>query len=434
MNIFPSVDFVVIFALDIILGTIDTLLILRLYYRIYGPPSISRGRLTLYGILLFLISAIGWRFYTAYYHPTALPPVTVLFTAALLPYFKPCRVGKKILFLILLIAISGLLTIVTDLIVTPMDLDFYLVAYFIPHASLWLLLEIIGYINRKKRQSIPMFMSVVLGVISVTSLAVFFYMLADVAITENPYGSPFFLVTASALLIINFALFFLYDRIAIFTESETEKALLAEQLRLQEQHYREIEGLQNQIRVLHHDMKNNLAAATALSEKDGYHSLKEYLKGASQKMQSYEQTIFTQNEALDTILNLKIQELRDHDIKITTNIILPPNLNISFHQAVTIWGNLLDNAKEACVSPSQEKRWVHISLSFINYVLVSTIKNPLQHPIEKWEYGLPLSTKKDPLSHSIGLQNVEQTVNANGTLSINATDELFEVTIVLYDL
>lgn len=431
--IFPGMDNVYIFIVDLICGLGDACLLLRLYYRVYGKARFSMPRMSLLMAGLFLLSALGWRLYTPYFRPTALPPLTVLVSLFLLPCFSYSRYQKKVLFSLILLATASFLLTISDMVMTPLDIKLYLLAYIVPHVLFWLALEIIGYIGRKKRISIPPGMYLILGVIAFISILIFCATLYYFRTAYERIDMRLLLLIQLALLFINIALFVVYDRFGAYTGMQREKAVLEEQLRLQKRHYQELEAMQQQISRLHHDMKNHLRTAAALYKEKKGDTLKRYLLDAEEQMFIYETIVQSGNEALDTILSLKIGELTADGVRVSRWIKIPPQLRLSFHQVTTIWGNLLDNAKEACAKLAKEERSVEISIVYMNRSVVSVIKNPYAGTVNFLPDGLPASTKGADTPHGIGLANVRQAVEDMGSMEVSTDDHIFTVTLVLYE-
>lgn len=72
--------------------------------------------------------------------------------------------------------------------------------------------------------------------------------------------------------------------------------------------------------------------------------------------------ISTWNRYLDSVLNIKISELHRENMKVDTKIQAPPEMKLSFEQTITIFGNLLENVKEACQNLPEKERWAKIRL------------------------------------------------------------------------
>ncbi|MGM1049989.1 MAG: ATP-binding protein [Bacillota bacterium] len=434
MNIFPSIDFVYLFLLQFMFGLVDMVLVARLYERIYGRPAISRNKIYALALGLGAITAIVWRLILAHHRPTSTPPATLISSLLLLPLFRETNRRKKVLFSLVLFAVACLWVSAYDLVVTPMPNKNNWLIEAMYHMGFWLILEATGYIGRKRRQVVPRSMWALLTAISVISILVYFGMFDHIMSREGPYAYTIEIVVMLALLFINIALFVLFDRFAAFTESDRERHLLEQQLQLQNKHYQQLERLHSQIRTLHHDVRNHLNAAATLATQGNQGALEHYLWEASCQIGHYEQAVMTGNPTLDTILNIKIAELKQSNITMETDVHVPADLKLTFDQASTIFGNLLDNVREACEKLPKERRWVRIVLAYVNQSLVISIVNATAEEVGAWEGKFPVSSKTDRTSHGLGLKSVLQKVEPNGSLCIKSQPESFTIEIVLYGL
>ena len=100
----------------------------------------------------------------------------------------------------------------------------------------------------------------------------------------------------------------------------------------------------------------------------------------------------------------------------------------------TIYGNLLDNALEACVKMKridrQAKPYIDVKTMRIKGVSVIDISNTYGTPVIE-EQGVLVTTKKDTEMHGIGLSNIKQLVNDyEGELHIQYDHKVFRVQII----
>jgi len=434
MNLFMTSTHFYIFVIDVVMGLVDIVLITRLYERVYGRCFISRKYLYLAALCIGLFTSIFLQLALAYYRPASIPPVTVIASLILLPFFHDAKRNKKVLFSYILFAASLFWTMAYDLLVSPMTTKIIWLAESACHIGFWPIFELIGYLGRKKRQTVPQTMWLLLFAISLSSTGLCTFLLYNTGLRDYPSDYTTEIWVMLVLLFINVMLFALYDRLAAFMESEQQRNLLEQQLVFQKEHYQQMELANNQIRMVHHDMKNHLNAALALSLSNDSHELERYLRDATGEIDKYEQTVTTGNPDMDAVLDMKIAELRHADISVTVDIHIPSELRLTFDHIITIFGNLLDNAKEACLKLPAGSRQVSIVLNYINDSLLITISNTVEEIITAWDNGLPATTKSNRTMHGLGLKNVRSKVEPIGSFHISSTAELFSVEVVLYDL
>lgn len=118
---------------------------------------------------------------------------------------------------------------------------------------------------------------------------------------------------------------------------------------------------------------------------------------------------------------------------------IPRASSISEFDLCIIFGNLLDNALEACERMSGEGRFIHVQAGMAKTYFLLEIKNSTDPTVscgvsfgaaEKRRAGV--THKGSTIEHGIGLQNVSDVVNQyNGSMNIEAEDGTFMVAILL---
>ena len=103
-------------------------------------------------------------------------------------------------------------------------------------------------------------------------------------------------------------------------------------------------------------------------------------------MQDYIPIVTTDNDALDTVLADKTIQARQAGIPLTATIEYE---NLAFLQPmeiVTMFGNALDNAIEACRKLNESERKIRLRITQQNGWLFIQISNPLPQPLV-WDQG-----------------------------------------------
>ncbi|MDR2600338.1 MAG: GHKL domain-containing protein [Oscillospiraceae bacterium] len=145
----------------------------------------------------------------------------------------------------------------------------------------------------------------------------------------------------------------------------------------------------------------------------------------------------TGNIAFDSIINYKLRNAKDDDIRLDVSVIIPPELNIEVSDVVTILGNLLDNALEAVTKASQ--KLIKLDITYSKGTLDIRIDNTFDGVI-KYAEGSDveadkkhLITQKDSGESGFGYKNIRNSMEKyNGYLKITHEDNIFSVGILLY--
>lgn len=415
---------------------INFYLVTRLFNHVFIRRQEARGMrvkrwLLCLGVLAVLI-LLGFR---------PLPYITVLVSMILLSGYEKDRQRMALVGLVMF-SISVYWMLLFDLItrVLPQPVFEGPILSFLYVGFLWLiyyiglavLYELLRYTTSRQTQQLPKnmwFMLLLIPTICLVSYVCCYY---AVILQSQKIWSAMVIPLSFAMLFINSILLMLYDSLATMVKATREKALLDQQLQMQNEYYTRLHTAQKRIAALNHDMKNHLRTASQLASTTADSGeLVAYLDSVAQRLGKINTVISTGNPGLDSILNIKIAELASEKIPTDIQTHIPPSLQLNFEQAVVIFGNLLDNAKEACLALEFEQRFVNIRLSYANEMLFIQLENS-SLPIEKWQDGLPCSTKEDSLVHGLGLKNVQKIVEENGSMLVKAEGGKFVITITLY--
>lgn len=416
---------------DIFLSIIEILLILSVYSRIYTLSKPYSRKTYIKASCLMICVTIALKFILSEGRPTSLPPVTVLSSYFFLGLYNTSK-QKKILFSFILFTISSIATVLCDIIITPLQLH-YLAMIFL-HTCFWILLYFIILAGRYKESEIPRSLWILLFIITLTCISVLCITEYYILQRENPYEVTIEIPIMCMLLLITLSILIIFDKFSTLIQEVKETALLKQQVKMQNEHYKELESVHNNLYSIQHDMKNHIRTAYQMAVYHGNNTeLVNYLYSVSSELKKAEQIILSGNKNIDSILNIKLNELKQNNIKVKTEIHIPSHINITFEQSVTILGNLIDNALEACLKLPENSRWIYIQLQYINNMLYIKIENSSEE-VKFNNNSLPKTTKKNEDMHGIGLKNVKNILKDAGTIDLKSTPQSFTISVILYDV
>lgn len=241
------------------------------------------------------------------------------------------------------------------------------------------------------------------------------------------------LVIGSVCLILyNFSIF-IPETARIYRQS-LERKSLEQQLNEQVRHYKQIESRDEQYRRLHHDMKHHWQVVQTLLSEGKSPEVLDYVSRIQDQLASPARRciINTGNPFLDAILTSKLEQASEAGIQMDTEIMVVKNMNINMIDCGIIFGNILDNAIEACqLIKNQEQRKISVKLLYKKNMLVCGFCNSMNQEIPL-RSGFP-TTKASPEQHGLGLSNIREAVTKyGGNVNIRAEQGRFEVSFVLF--
>lgn len=245
--------------------------------------------------------------------------------------------------------------------------------------------------------------------------------------TMNP--GEISLLCINMFVIVFTDLFFLY--FTKFTEEngklKMKLNLLEQQAHIQYEYYASQEEKYNESMAILHEVGRHLNMIEGIYEAERANEAKEYTGEIREILQPLIPQQYTNNPILNILLNDKKRSAVSYDINFQLEI---GNVSLSFMEPLeitTVFGNLLDNAIEAC-QQVEKNRYITLRLDTYNDFTAVYIINSSSGRKE-WRGGKPVSQKAG--NHGIGLINVEHIVKKyNGNIIFEETERTFSCKII----
>ena len=180
---------------------------------------------------------------------------------------------------------------------------------------------------------------------------------------------------------------------------------------------------------LRHDMKNHIIALSALSRNKEWEKLDDYLKNMEGTALDTAGDL-TGNKAVDAILYQKQRQAEWENIKWECDVRMPKECCINEFDLCVLFGNILDNALEACGRMrGDECRFINIQAKTVKKCFLIEVKNSMDKA-EKFTEGF--TNKGDSQKHGIGLMNVSDVVDSyNGAVHKEFGKGIFVISILM---
>lgn len=231
----------------------------------------------------------------------------------------------------------------------------------------------------------------------------------------------------AGLLMICFVVILIGWFIAKYQLMKQEQATLVLRDRLLEERYAEM----LKSRQLIHDMKNHLLALQTMEKESRWEELHDYLEEISRDVYSDVAKCWTGNSMIDLILNSKKRQanLGQIDFYIEANVV--GEIPLTYRETISLFGNLLDNAIEACEQVQTGKKWIDLKIRKQQGLFYIEVENSMERRPEERKNQL-ISRKKDSGVHGYGLKNVRQIVDKyDGTYFYEIREKSF-ITIISF--
>lgn len=200
-------------------------------------------------------------------------------------------------------------------------------------------------------------------------------------------------------------------------ESEMQRLrLLHEQTQNRMNLYQSMKERYEQQRRFFHDYKNQLSCIQGMIESGQTKEAMKYISGLNGNLSQGKLCVNTNHVVVNVMLNRKYQEACEKGIVIAIVSGDLSNLTISEEAIVTLLGNLLDNAIEACEKLEQNKV-IQFKMVIEDKQLVLSIRNPVKEAVRIKDNRI-VTSKRNKAKHGIGLLNVESVIRQNNGTSV----------------
>lgn len=163
-------------------------------------------------------------------------------------------------------------------------------------------------------------------------------------------------------------------RVSRQVELETENRFLAAQIGAQREHYADLTAQYENIRRMRHDIAKHISAMDSLLASGRHTEAAAYV--AELRTESYNPTLgICENPVVDAFLHSAIQSAAEEGLVLDVSVSVPADISIASTDLVCTYGNLLDNAVEACTGVPEAviKLRTHVSAGY----LITSAENPI---------------------------------------------------------
>lgn len=234
-----------------------------------------------------------------------------------------------------------------------------------------------------------------------------------------------------SIVLTDYFMLYMMERFNYLVQKQYEDAMYREEMHYKDIYYEEAEKQNKEVQKLKHDMKHKLHELYHLLENSDGHELSEKIGAMCIEFEQIDEKQYSDNPIVDSVLRIKFGRAKARGIKVETSIRIPKQMQLDHGDIGVLYGNLVDNAVEACSKVPEGQRFVKIENKYQSGILLLVITNSKTGKKNK---SLK-TTKKDNIRHGHGVQSVRKVVEKyNGTVSFTDKGDIFEVSAMLYGI
>lgn len=192
--------------------------------------------------------------------------------------------------------------------------------------------------------------------------------------------------------------------------------------------FEEIQNVYHEMRGWRHDYKNHMQALKIYVEGREWQNALDYISQMNEDLTSVDHVVKTGNVMADAIVNSKVSLAKKKEIRLDVTAKVPEELPISDVEFCVIFGNLMDNAIEACEKISvPEDRFIRIYIGQFKKQFYLSVTNATNQTKRVRKY---FSVKGE--GHGFGLYRIDKIVKErNGYLNRKDEPGVFATEIML---
>ncbi len=240
-----------------------------------------------------------------------------------------------------------------------------------------------------------------------------------------PANNLFLLMSIVCQLII-------YTGIAVLIRKYHEESRAREIIyanSLQQLQYKNIAFQIDATKRISHDLRHHFVTITSLADKGEYDRLKQYLNSCLDESDLDTTLKYCSNEILNILLVYYGSMCRENGISYNVNMQIPQELNVADSDLTILFGNLIENAYEACMRQTLSEPEINIEAHITHDNLVATIENTLPDGFVFQNSDSVRSSKRN--ENGIGISSCRNIVDRYGGVIRFSADETFKVQLMI---
>ena len=235
------------------------------------------------------------------------------------------------------------------------------------------------------------------------------------------------------LFFINAGAFLIYSvvsQLVLEQQKIIELQTRNHQLSTQTLQYEKLQDKITEARRAKHDVRHHITLMKKYLEDKDYDALNEYLNNY-QKSIPDEHIFFCENSAVNAILSYFSEQARTFGITYTVSASIPKQISISETDLSILFGNLLENAIDACNAQSGEDKKIIVRAKTDNHSLCVTIDNTFSGSLDINQEGHFVSSKHEGLG--LGTESIKSIAEKyGGVCQFEANNGMFYASVMCF--
>ena len=241
----------------------------------------------------------------------------------------------------------------------------------------------------------------------------------------------FLSIICISMIVIAGIVWFMIDRINKDNEIKTKLLLSEQKANLYKQNIISSNSQIETIKLLKHDMKNNILCIDALIEEENYDEAHNICHSLTNKYTSIGTIVNTENYLLNAVLNVEIEKAKSYEIPIKLSITNDLKMFKNSSDIISLIGNILDNAISYLSKNKVKNNEINFSTGYEGSYSIIKCRNNILDSVLFNNPSLK-TDKEDKDNHGKGITIINSIAHKyNGDVIIKERNKEFIITVIL---
>lgn len=234
-----------------------------------------------------------------------------------------------------------------------------------------------------------------------------------------------------SMIVIAGIVWFMIARINKDNEIKTKLLLSEQKANLYKQNIISSNSQIETIKLLKHDMKNNISCIDALIEEENYDEAHNICHSLTNKYTSIGTIVNTENYLLNAVLNVEIEKAKSYEIPVKISITNDLKMFKNSSDIISLIGNILDNAISYLSKNKVKNNEINFSTGYEGSYSIIKCRNNILDSVLFNNPSLK-TDKKDKDNHGKGITIINSIAHKyNGDVIIKERNKEFIITVIL---
>lgn len=267
--------------------------------------------------------------------------------------------------------------------------------------------------------------------LNVSVIVMVIWMYGNITIQNENVNNSLVVLTlcVSFIAIITIAL---TNKIIKDMSEKHKNDLELQQMKMEHAYFSDVNSVLEEIRILRHDMRGELAIIHAYNELDQRDNIRIHIEKKLHEMDIQLMPQIDKDNIITSFLNFKLKEASSQNIEVDvqSGMTEENEIYIDKEDICRVLNNIINNAIEACNECKEcDEKYIKLDIDMIGRSIIIKSENPYSGQLKK-EGKKILTIKKDKTRHGYGLKSIKSIAEKyGGFMKLSYDDKIFTIEV-----